>query len=138
MTSTPSTIRRSSVPARSGTSKQTWWKPSPREARKRATPGRLVGRLDELDLALADRQESDRDAVTGDGQDRLDREGQNVAVEAQRGLQVAHHDRHVVDPPEPVLVGERSGARRHAAHPPTLADGVARGKGRAVGRFSCR
>ena len=38
MTSTPSTIRRSSVPARSGTSKQTWWKPSPRAARKRATP----------------------------------------------------------------------------------------------------
>jgi hypothetical protein len=38
ISSSPSISRRSSVSARFGTSKQTWWKPSPFEARNRATP----------------------------------------------------------------------------------------------------
>ena len=38
MSSSPEISSRSSVSARFGTSKQTWWNPSPFDSRKRATP----------------------------------------------------------------------------------------------------
>ena len=63
MSSRPSISRRSRVSARLATSKQTWWKPSPFDGQEAGDAGRVVGRLDELDLGLADAQERDPDAV---------------------------------------------------------------------------
>ena len=45
--------------------------------------GRVVGRLDQLDLGLADRQERDPDAVGLDVHDRLELEAEQVAPEPQ-------------------------------------------------------
>ena len=84
MSSTPSIPRRVSSPARSATSRQTWWKPSPLADRKRATPVVVVGRADELDLRLADRQEGDPDPVAGHVRDRLEGHPEGVPIEPER------------------------------------------------------
>ena len=48
--------------------------------------GGVVGRLDELDLRLADPEEGDPDAVVGDVHDRLELEAERVAPEPERVL----------------------------------------------------
>ena len=111
MSSTPSIARRVSVSARSGTSKQTWWKPSPRDSRNRATPVvSSVGATSSI-FDLADRQERDPHPVGRDRHDRLELQAQDVAVEAERRLEVADDHRDVVDPSEPVELVRKSRLR---------------------------
>ena len=107
----PSISRRSSVSARFGTSKQTWWKPSPLLSRKRATPVDVVGRLDQLDLRLADAQERDPDAVRRDVHDRLELEAERVAPEAEGVLDRADDQRDMMDLAERADVLGQWGAR---------------------------
>ena len=59
--------------------------------------GCLVGRLDELDLRFADREERDPDPIGGDVLDLLETEAKEVAVEAERLVDRADHDRNVMD-----------------------------------------
>ena len=97
ISSMPSISRRRSVSARFGTSKQTWWKPSPLLGEEAGDAGRVVGRLDELDLRLPHPEERDPDAVVRDVHDRLELEAERVAPEAERVLDRAHDERDVVD-----------------------------------------
>ena len=75
--------------ARSSTSKQTWWKPSPLLARKRATP--VVSSVGSTSSTLDSPtgQERDPDAVVLDGQHQLERQAEGVALEPERRLEVA-------------------------------------------------
>ena len=47
----------------SGTSKQTWWNPSPFDSRNRADASRGVRRRDQLDLDFTYRQKADYHVV---------------------------------------------------------------------------
>src|SRR5258706_11467773 len=64
-------------------------------------PGRVVGRLDELDLRLADREERDPDPVRWDVRDRLEPEAELVPPQPLRVLDRRHDQRNVVDLAEP-------------------------------------
>ena len=76
--------------------------------------GRVVGRLDELDLRLADGQEGDPDAVLGDVHDRLELEAEEVAPEAEGVLDRADDQGDVMDLAEPADPGrDAGGAGRH-------------------------
>ena len=102
-----------------GTSKQTWWKPSPLLARKRATPVVVVGRLDEFDLGLPDPQECDPDPVIRDVHDRLEVEAERVAPQRERVLDRADDERDMVDPAD---AADRVGDLRRVSccHPPSV------------------
>ena len=81
--------------------------------------GRRVGRLDQLDLRLADRQEGDPDAVVGHLLDDLELEAEDLPVEAEGGGQVADDDGNVVDPADPVdLLGQGRLDRESSVRPP--------------------
>src|SRR4029078_1400704 len=58
---------------------------------------RVVGRLHELDLRLADAEERDPDAVVGDVHDGLELEAQEVAPDRQALVDRADDQGHVVD-----------------------------------------
>jgi hypothetical protein len=62
--------------------------------------GRVVGRLDQLDLRLPHPEERDADVVALDVGDRLELEAEDVAPEREAGLDRADDDGDVVDPPE--------------------------------------
>jgi hypothetical protein len=73
--------------------------------------GRIVGRLHELHLRLADPEEGDPDPVLWDVHDRLEIEAEGVAPEPECGVDRPHDERHVVDPAEPAdVIGDRVGA----------------------------
>ena len=81
-------------------------------------PGRIVGRLDELDLRLADREEGDPDAILIDLHDRLEIEPEGVPPQPERILDRLHDQRDVVHLAEPAdgLGESRFGLRgRHPA-----------------------
>ena len=80
-----------------GTSKQTWWKPSPLLGQEARDAGRVVGRLDELDLRLPHPEEGDPDPVVRDVHDGLELEAERVAPQAERVLDRADDESDVVD-----------------------------------------
>ena len=114
MSSSPSISRRSSVSARFATSKQTWWNPSPFDCEEPGDAGRVVGRLDQLDLGLPHPEERDAHPVLRDVHDRLQLEAQRVAPEPERRLDRGDDERHVVDLAEPAD-RERHGRGRAAS-----------------------
>ena len=63
--------------------------------------GRVVGRLDQLDLRLPHPEERDPDPIVGDVHDRLDVERERVAPETERVLDRADDQRDVVDTADP-------------------------------------
>ena len=75
---------------------------------KTGDAGRVVGRLDELDLRFADGQEGDPHPILGDVRDRLELEPEQVAPDAERLLDRADDQGDMVDP------AEASDAIRHA------------------------
>jgi len=60
--------------------------------------GRVVRRLDQFDLGVAHRKETDRDMVVFHVHDGLEVEPKLVAIETEGGLEVANDDGDVVDP----------------------------------------
>jgi hypothetical protein len=104
ISSRPSISRRSSVSARFATSKQTWWKPSPLLARKRATPVVSSVGSTSSTLRLADREEGDPDPVPRDVLDLLELQPEAVTPEPRRVVDRADDQRDVVDPAEPADV----------------------------------
>ena len=74
---------------------------------------RVVGRADELDLALADGQEPDLDVVARDVLHDLEFEAKDVPIEAQGRLEVAYDHRDMMDPPKPPeVIRQASGPPR--------------------------
>ena len=59
--------------------------------------GRVVRRLDELDLRLPDSEERDRHPVRLDREHELERQAEHVAPERERLVDVPHDDRDVMD-----------------------------------------
>jgi len=74
--------------------------------------GRVIGRLDQLDLRLPHPEEGDPDPIVGDVHDRFDLEGERVAPETERVLDRADDQRDVVDPPDPANGRRNPGAAR--------------------------
>jgi hypothetical protein len=72
---------------------------------KASDTGRVVGRLDELDLRLTDGQERDPDAIRGDVHDGFKDQAELVPVEPKRLVDRSHDDRNVMDSPESWQVG---------------------------------
>ena len=80
-----------------GTSKQTWWKPSPLLARKRATPVvSSVGSTSSI-FGLPHPEECDPDPVVRDLHDGLEFETEGVAPEAEGRVDRAHDECDMVD-----------------------------------------
>ena len=69
--------------------------------------GRVVGRLDELDLRLPHPQERDPDAVVGDVHDGLELEPERVAPEPERRVDRAHDERDMVDAADSPMAPDR-------------------------------
>ena len=74
--------------------------------------GRVIGRLDQLDLRLPHPEEGDPDPIVRDVHDRLDLEGERVAPETERFLDRADDQRDMVDPPDPANGRGNPGAAR--------------------------
>ena len=100
ISSMPSISRRSSVSARFATSKQTWWKPSPFFARKRATP--VVSSVGSTSLIFDSptARNAIRTRSVRDVHDGVELEAERVAPEPERRVDRADDDRHVVDAAE--------------------------------------
>ena len=105
ISSRPSISRRSSVSVRLGDLEADVVEPLALRGEEARHPGGVVGRLDELDLRLADRQEGDPHPVVLDVHDRLELEAQHVPPQPERRLDRGDDQRHVVDlaeRPDPV------------------------------------
>ena len=114
ISSRPEISRRSSVSARFGTSKQTWWNPSPFEFEEARHARRVIGRFDQLDFRLADGQERDAHPVAGDVHDGLELEVQHIAPEGERRIDGADDQRDVMDLADVADgLGQAAGGRSH-------------------------
>jgi hypothetical protein len=94
----------------SATSRQTWWKALTPRREEARDAGRLVGRLDELDLHVPDREERDVHTVGRDRHDGPGREAERIPVEAERGVHLADDDGNVMD------AADAGNARRRQSH----------------------
>ena len=97
MSSRPSISRRTSVSARFADLEADVVEALALVRQEAGDAGRVVGRLDEFDLRLADGQEGDADPVVLDVHDRLERGAERVAPEAEGGLDGGDDERDVVD-----------------------------------------
>ena len=105
ITRAPQALTASRAAAQSSTRYATWWSPSPRLARNFATGESSRRRREQLDVGVRDLDECLFDAVGDDQLAVLDGRAEDLCVPGDRGFEVPHRDRDVVD------LGERRGHR---------------------------